>query len=459
MNEQLVVANGNDQPIEPNTIDTTSAEVIPKIYIVPFILITMCFPLWGFANDVTNPLVKAFSKVLQMTAAEGTWVQVAFYGGYGAMAIPAALFIKKFTYKAGLMMGLAFYALGAFLFLPAAEAQSFTPFLFAFFVMTCGLSFLETSSNPYIMSLGPAETATRRLNLAQAFNPVGSLLGMFIATQFIIQKLNPASDAERRELITEGSASSLDQLAAITANDLEVIRNPYLAIGVVVLIMFLIIAFKKMPRTEDKSSGLDIKGTFKRLLANQNYREGVIAQMFYVGAQIMCWTFIIHYGTEVFMKMGMTEQAAEAKSQLFNIYAMVIFCISRFVCTFILKYIQPGKLLMLLAAGGMVFTVGTVFLEGILGLYSLVAISACMSLMFPTIYGIALTGTDDDAKLGSAGLIMAIVGGTFLPMAQATIIDMKVLFDGLSATKVSFILPLLCFIVIAAYGKRSERNS
>jgi FHS family L-fucose permease-like MFS transporter len=458
MTEQILNTNENKSTINEPQAMNYSAEVVPKAYLVSFILITLCFPLWGFANDITNPLVKAFSKVLQMSAAEGTWVQVAFYGGYGVMAIPAALFIKKFSYKAGLMVGLAFYALGAFLFIPAAGAQTFTPFLLAFFVMTCGLSFLETSANPYILSMGPASTATQRLNLAQAFNPVGSLLGMFVATQFIIQKLNPTTDAERRELAADGSQTALDQLAVITANDLEVIRNPYLAIGFVVLVMLAVIAFKKMPRTEEKASSLDIRGTFKRLLANQNYREGVIAQMFYVGAQIMCWTFIIHYGTELFVKLGMTEQDAEAKSQMLNIYAMVIFCLSRFICTFLLKFFNAGKLLMVLAAGGIGFTAATIFFDGVAGIYALVGISACMSLMFPTIYGIALTGTGEDAKLGAAGLIMAIVGGTFLPMAQASIIDMKVVFDGFSATKASFILPLLCFAVIAIYGKRSQKH-
>ena len=458
MTEQTINTKAVKSAMNDPKVMNSSVEVVPKAYLVSFILITLCFPLWGFANDITNPLVKAFSKVLQMSAAEGTWVQVAFYGGYGTMAIPAALFIKKFSYKAGLMVGLAFYALGAFLFIPAAGAQAFTPFLFAFFVMTCGLSFLETTANPYILSMGPAETATQRLNLAQAFNPVGSLLGMFVATQFIIQKLNPATDAERRELAADGSQSALEQLSVITANDLTVIRDPYLAIGAVVVVVLLIIAFKKMPITEEKSTSLDIKGTFKRLLSNQNYREGVVTQMFYVGAQIMCWTFIIHYGTEVFIKLGLTEQAAEAKSQMFNIYAMVIFCLGRFICTFLLKYINPGKLLMVLAAGGMLFTGATIFLDGLAGMYALVGISACMSLMFPTIYGIALTGSGDDAKLGAAGLIMAIVGGTFLPMAQASIIDMKMVFEGFSATKASFVLPLLCFVVIALYGKRSQQS-
>lgn len=438
-------------------LDNTPPEIIPKAYWISFVLVTLCFPLWGFANDITNPLVKAFSKILQMSTSEGTLIQVAFYSGYGAMAIPAALFIKKFSYKTGLLMGLGFYALGAFLFIPAADAQSFAPFLFAFFVMTCGLSFLETSANPYILSMGPKETATQRLNLAQAFNPVGSLLGMFVATQFIIQKLDPTSDAQRQQLAAEGSAQSMQQLAAITANDLQVIRNPYLAIGVVVVVVLLILAFQKMPVTEQKSHSLDIGGTFKRLLANRNYREGVVAQMFYVGAQIMCWTFIIHYGTEILMGTGMTEKAAEAQSQLYNIYAMIIFCLNRFVCTFLLKYIHPGKLLMILAAAGMMFTTATILLQGVMGIYALIGISGCMSLMFPTIYGIALSGTGDDAKLGAAGLIMAIVGGTFLPMVQASIIDMNTVLDGFSATKASFILPLLCFVVIAIYGQRSQK--
>ncbi|MFT6991216.1 MAG: FHS family L-fucose permease-like MFS transporter [Paraglaciecola sp.] len=457
MNDSFASVNKSEEVIQGVSM-TSSEKLVPKVYIVSFVLVTLCFPLWGFANDITNPLVKAFSKILQMSAAEGTWVQVAFYSGYGVMAIPAALFIKKFTYKSGIMVGLFFYSVGAFLFIPAADTQAFIPFLLAFFVMTSGLAFLETSCNPYILSMGPESTATQRLNLAQAFNPVGSLLGMFVATQFIIQKLNPATDAERRELAADGSQAALDQLSVITANDLEVIRNPYLAIGVVVLFVLAVIAYKKMPCTEEKASSLDIRGTFKRLLANQNYREGVVAQMFYVGAQIMCWTFIIHYGTEVFVKLGMTEQAAEAKSQMLNIYAMIMFCTSRFICTALLKFINPGKLLMVLAAGAMVFTVGTIFLDGVTGVYSLVAVSACMSLMYPTIYGIALTGTGDDAKLGAAGLVMAIVGGTFLPMAQASIIDMNVVFDSFSATKASFILPLLCFVVVAIYGKRSQKN-
>ena len=441
-------ADNNETMLADNPL-TSSPEVVPKVYLFSFILVTLCFPLWGFANDITNPLVKAFSKVLQMSTTEGTWVQVAFYGGYGAMAIPAALFIKKFSYKAGLLMGLGFYALGALLFIPAADAQAFAPFLLAFFVMTCGLSFLETSANPYVLSMGPAATATQRLNLAQAFNPVGSLLGMFVATQFIIQKLNPASDAERRALADDGSASALEQLSAITANDLEVIRNPYLAIGVVVLIMLVVIAVKKMPRTEEKAESLDIRGTFKRLLANQNYREGVIAQMFYVGAQIMCWTFIIHYGMTV---VGLTSSQA----QNYNIIAMSVFLVSRFICTFLLSYIKPGHLLMLLATCGGGLILGTIFLTGFYGLYCLIGVSACMSLMFPTIYGIALKDMGDDASLASAGLVMAIVGGALMPPLQASLIDDNPLIASIPSVQTSFLMPLICFVVIAIFGYRSH---
>ena len=270
--------------------------VVPREYLVIFILVTLCFPLWGFANDITNPLVKVFSKVLQMSTTQGTLIQVAFYGGYGFMAIPAALFIKKYSYKAGLMLGLACYALGAFIFIPAVNAQAFSVFLLAFFVMTCGLSFLETSANPYILSMGNEQTATQRLNLAQAFNPVGSLLGMFVATQFILQKLHPATDAERLAMAQQASSESLAQLQLITANDLAVIREPYLAIGVIVTLVLLVFAFKRMPDLKGENSSskdLDLKGTLARLLANRNYREGVIAQMFYVGAQIMFMTILM----------------------------------------------------------------------------------------------------------------------------------------------------------------------
>ena len=420
-------------------------------YIVPFILITSCFALWGFANDITNPMVKAFSKIFRMSATDGALVQVAFYGGYFAMAFPAAMFIRRYSYKAGVLVGLGLYALGALLFYPAKMTGEYYPFLAAYFILTCGLSFLETSSNPYILSMGTEETATRRLNLAQSFNPMGSLLGMFVAMNFIQAKLNPLDTAARAQLNDA-------QFAAVKESDLSVLIAPYLAIGIVIFAMFMLILIKKMPHNGDKNHDINFVPTLRRIFSLPHYREGVIAQFFYVGVQIMCWTFIIQYGTPILMAEGMTEQAAEVMSQQYNIIAMVIFCCSRFICTFLLRYINTGQLLMILAIAGGALVCGVIFMHNIYGLYCLVGVSACMSLMFPTIYGIALTGLGDDAKFGAAGLIMSILGGSVLPPLQASIIDRGELF-GMPAVNVSFVLPFICFVVIAIYGQRTYVRS
>lgn len=420
-------------------------------YVVPFILVTSCFALWGFANDITNPMVKAFSKIFRMSATDGALVQVAFYGGYFAMAFPAAMFIRRYSYKAGVLVGLGLYALGALLFYPAKMTGEYYPFLAAYFILTCGLSFLETSSNPYILSMGTEETATRRLNLAQSFNPMGSLLGMFVAMNFIQAKLNPLDTAARAQL-------NDTQFAAVKESDLSVLIAPYLAIGIVIFAMFMLILIKKMPHNGDKNHDINFVPTLRRIFSLPHYREGVIAQFFYVGVQIMCWTFIIQYGTPILMAEGMTEQAAEVMSQQYNIIAMVIFCCSRFICTFLLRYINTGQLLMILAIAGGALVCGVIFMHNIYGLYCLVGVSACMSLMFPTIYGIALTGLGDDAKFGAAGLIMSILGGSVLPPLQASIIDRGELF-GMPAVNVSFVLPFVCFVVIAIYGQRTYMRS
>ncbi len=416
-------------------------------YVAPFILITSCFALWGFANDITNPMVKAFSKIFRMSATDGALVQVAFYGGYFAMAFPAAMFIRRFSYKTGVMLGLSLYAFGAFLFFPAKMTGEYYAFLIAYFILTCGLSFLETSCNPYILTMGTEDTATRRLNLAQSFNPMGSLLGMYVAMNFIQARLNPMSTAERA-LLSDADFNAMKE------SDLSILIGPYLAIGLVILAILLVIRFARMPKNGDKDKSINFIPTLKRIFSMPHYREGVIAQFFYVGVQIMCWTFIIQYGTRIFMDQGMAEIDAEVLSQKYNIAAMILFCCSRFVCTFILRYLNAGQLLMLLAIAGGCFTLGVILFQNIYGLYCLVAVSGCMSLMFPTIYGISLTGLGDDAKFGAAGLIMAILGGSVMPPLQAALIDMKELL-GLPAVNVSFVLPLVCFVVITIYGYRT----
>ena len=418
-----------------------------KDYLLPFILVTSCFALWGFANDITNPMVKAFSKIFRMSVTDGALVQVAFYGGYFAMALPAALFIRRFSYKSGLLLGLGLYAFGSLMFIPAKVTGSYYPFLIAYFILTCGLSFLETSANPYILSMGDQKSATRRLNLAQAFNPIGSLLGMYVAMHFIQSRMSPLSTLERAAL-PEAEFEALKQ------SDLSVIVGPYAILGLVLVAIFVAMMFVKMPSGESEPVGdTSLRATCKRLFANVRYREGVIAQFFYVGVQIMCWTFIIQYGTRIFMAEGMAEQAAEVLSQKYNMVAMCLFCGSRFICTYLLRFINPGRLLSTLAIVASVLLCVVVFAGGRMGLYCLVAVSACMSLMFPTIYGISLEGVGDDAKIGAAGLIMAILGGSVMPPLQARIIDMGTVC-GLPAVNISFLLPLLSFLIIALYGFR-----
>ncbi len=529
--------------------------VIPVAVLLPFCLVTTLFALWGFANDVTNPLVRAFKEIFLISNAQSSLVQTAFYGGYATMALPAAIFIRRVSYKAGILLGLALYATGALLFIPASMMMQFWLFLAALYILTFGLAFLETTANPYILAMGPESTATRRLNFAQAFNPIGSLIGMVVASQIVlaslgiqefrniqttqIQKehkaqyeanlagyksdpgayenelktqeenlavqkeklagLDKESDAYKR---TQGEYNTnletfKDKQMAVTgeyrpmmpgrvdakvmnalkeykegeteftkdgkkvyedhetmvSHDLNVIRLPYVVIGCVIIGMFIVFAVSKLPKAGGDDRHVHFFTTFGRLFRNGRYLGGVVAQTFYVGAQIMCWTFIIHYAM-INLNMSLSQ------AQRYNIVAMAIFCSSRFVCTYLLKYVSPGGLLAVLSVGGMALTAGTMFVQGMPGLYCLIGISACMSLMFPTIYGIALDGLGEDAKLGSAGLIFAIVGGALMPPLQGRIIDLgdditgniDLSFITMPAVSFSFILPLICFVIIAVYG-------
>jgi FHS family L-fucose permease-like MFS transporter len=272
--------------------DTGSkSRVIPGEIIGSFILVTFLFSLWGFANDITNPMVAAFKNILLISNFESALVQFAFYGGYCVMAFPAALFIKRFSYKSGILLGLMLYAAGCLMFIPSGWMMAFWAFLLSYFVMTCGLSFLETSANPYILAMGPEETATQRLNFAQSFNPMGSLVGMLIARNFILAKLDTTDEAGRR-LLRE---TSPDQFVAMSQHDLNVIVGPYMILGLVVLAALVVFAVARLPRsTGEDDTSLHLKETLSRLFANKKYIEGVVAQAFYVGVQIMCWTFIIH---------------------------------------------------------------------------------------------------------------------------------------------------------------------
>lgn len=421
---------------------------VERKYLLPFVVVTVLFALWGFANDITNPMVAAFQTLMELPAAKASLIQFAFYGGYATMAVPAALFIRRYSYKKGILLGLALYAVGAFLFIPAAARQSFTFFCFSLYILTFGLAFLETTANPFILSLGAKESATRRLNLSQAFNPIGSLAGMAVASMVVLPNLL----SDRRDDAGNIIYPMLDEAekADIRLHDLAVIRDPYVMLGIVVLVMFVVIALVKVPAVRHQNTEQNsVKITMRNLWHNRVYREGVLTQMFYVAAQIMVWTFIIQYADNI----GISK----ATAQNYNIVAMSLFLCGRFLSTWLMKYIDGRRLLTIFGISAALCSLGAVLIVGKVGLWCLVGISLFMSLMFPTIYGTALEKVSlSDASLGAAFLVMAIVGGALMPPLQGAIIDCGTIM-GHPAVNVSYCLPLLCFLIVAVYGIRARK--
>jgi FHS family L-fucose permease-like MFS transporter len=430
----------------------TKSPLLPKSLLVPFILITSLFALWGFANDITNPMVATFKRVLELNNVQASWVQMAFYGGYFTMALPAAIFVKRYTYKKGVIFGLCLYAFGALLFYPAAAWESYFFFLIALYILTFGLAFLETTANPYILSMGSEETATQRLNFAQAFNPMGALAGLFVAKEFILDALESNNRSSDGSLFYD--SLDVSAKAIVRSNDLMVIRDPYVLLGIFVIFMIVLILVVKMPESKDKNGNLDFLPSMKRLWTNPHFVEGVIAQMFYVGAQIMCWTYIYQYAEVLGIENADAINYAYA--------ALIVFLTGRWICTYLLRFISSGKLLYYFSILAMLLVLGTMFIQGMAGLYCLVGVSFAMSLMFPTIYGIALEGLGEDAKYGAAFLVMAIVGGAIMPTLQGMILDVggtgyaDTLILGVPEVNFSFILPLLCFAVVGVFAFRRK---
>jgi FHS family L-fucose permease-like MFS transporter len=428
--------------------------LITRDILLPFVLVTSLFALWGLANDITNPMVSAFKKVLELSNTQASWVQAAFYGGYFTMSLPAAYVLQRYTYKTGILIGLGLYAAGALLFYPAAAMESYIFFLTALYVLTFGLAFLETTANPLILSLGPAETATQRLNFSQAFNPVGALTGLFIAQTFILKSLQ--SD----DLDTSGNSiyETLEPSAkaAVRSADLEAIRNPYVIIGLVILVILIAMAKTKIPEQQTSNEPTRMGASLRRLLKKEQCYGGFIAQLFYVGAQIMCWTYIYQYAERLNISNAAAVNYAYA--------ALVLFLLGRFLFTSLMRRINARRLLLVLSFAAATFTLGTIFLPGMLGLYALVLVSFCMSIMFPTIYGITLNQLGEDAKTASALLVMAIVGGALMPVLQGLVLDLggpgydDTLILGVSEVQFSFVIPLLCFAVVGLYAYRSVKN-
>ena len=417
--------------------------VVPKGILWPFGLLTSLFIWWGIANNMTDTLLAAFKRIMSMTDSETALIQVVCYGlGYGMMAVPAAIFVKKFSYESAVLLGLGFYATGALLFYPAMLTMEYSAFLVAIWIIFAGLTILEAAANPYILAIGPEETATRRLNFAQSFNPIGAILGVVLSQQFILPHLNLASAEER-------AAMTPEQLHEINISELQAVVGPYIGVGILMLVMLFLIYFTKMPQIQDQSGPSNLRASFGRLLRNRHYMWGVLAQFCYVGAQIGVWSFIIRYVmTELRLESAELPagETPESYAAQFYIASLLLFFVSRFVCTWVMRFITPASLLTILAILATVLMACSILVGGIFGVYSLVAVSGCMSLMFPTIFGLSARGLGDDMKLAGAGQVMAIAGAAFFTQIQGVISDKT------GSIGVSFLVPLVGFAFIAYYG-------
>lgn len=420
------------------TSDVTEKKRPPLVHkhlVVPFIVLIACFAAWGAASNLSDVLVGVFRGVFDMSNLQASLVQFAFYAAYFFLAIPAGFITSRFGYKAGILAGLSLAVLGAVLFLPASQLLKYEMFLLALFVLAAGLSVLETSANPFVIAMGPEESSTNRLNLAQAFNPIGANIGVLMGAALILPHLTP----EASKVIM-----SAEELLLSQRRDLELVLWPYLGIAAVLVLIAIFIGIAKI-----KVPGVDVNpmqegSTFGRLWHNKRYRYGVIAQFFNVAAQTCTWTFTIIYAQDV---VGATPEQAGLWLQA----SLIIFLVSRFVMTALLRVIRPTKLLLIMAVFGIVCCLTSIFVLNIVGLIAIVSISAALSLMFPTIYGVALQGLGEDTKFGAAGLVMAILGGALLPMVHATVMDV-------ASPAMGYIVPALCLVVVAGYALYDLRS-
>ncbi len=400
-------------------------KTIEKKYLVPFILVTSLFLLWGIANNMTDTLLSAFKRIMSMSDTQTSLIQLAFYGSYFCFALPAAIFIRKKSYKSGVILGLGLYAAGAILFLPAAKAASYGFYLMAIYILAGGCSVLETTANPYILAMGAPETATRRLNVAQAFNPLGSITGILLSKYFILKDISLYS-----------------------------VSGTYMTLGLVLLAILIVMLFARMPEGRDDGAADSLRATFGRLLKNRRYAFGVVAQFFYVGAQIGVWSFTIRL---VMQELGIVE----AQGATLYLISIICFSVARFLFTWLMKYFRPARLLLFAAAADIVLSLLVVVLGGTGWpcVIALIAVSFFMSLMFPTIYGLALDGVEDpaqggyagDAKIGASGLIMAILGGALITPLQAMVSDAF-------GINLAYLVPLVCFAVVFGYAFMLRRT-
>jgi MFS transporter, FHS family, L-fucose permease len=427
-----------DQPADAPAASTAKAGLVYPGMALLFVVLISCFTAWGVAADLTTPMVAGFKRIFEMNTFQASLVQLAYFGAYFLLAIPAALINQRFGYKAGLLSGVLLAAAGAIAFYPASKIMTYEAFLVALFAIAAGCSILETSANPYVLSLGPEETATRRLNFAQAFNPVGTNIGVLLAATLILPKLD--------EPVNMANVTPAQE-TAVRAGQLGAVMGPYLGLGFVLIAIGLVIAIKKSPPIVEEYPDADMEGQspLKILMSNKRYVYGVIAQFFNVAAQVCTWTYLIQY----------SQQALNGSLQLGGYLlqvSLIVFLVSRFFMTWLIGKIRATKVLTVLAVLAVVLCLFAMFSPNVAGVAAVVALSFCLSLMFPTIYGVALQGLGPATKFGAAGLVMAIVGGAIMPLIQGYLLDK-------TSPAISFIVPAVCFAVVASFAVYDLRGA
>jgi FHS family L-fucose permease-like MFS transporter len=434
------MARGSVTRVQPREEGAQKPGLVYPGLTIPFILVVTCFAAWGSAANLTDVLVGVFRHIFSMSNFQSALVQFAYYGAYFSLAIPAALINRRYGYKAGVLTGLGCATIGGLLFIPASLLLTYGFFLIALFVLAAGLSILETSANPFVIAMGPEESATQRLNLAQSFNPVGANIGVLLGAVLILPQITPESAK---------ASMTAEQLGQVQEQDLSLVLKPYTGIATVLLLIWILIALRKISVPEEHSEfGLDAgghSGVLGRLWHNRHYRYGVAAQFLNVGAQVCTWTFTIQYAQDV---VGVST----AISGWYLQASLILFLISRFVMTYLLGIFRPTKLLFAMGALGVVLALIAVFSPNMVGLIAVVGISVSLSLMFPTIYGVALRGLGKDTKFGAAGLVMAILGGALLPLVQGRIMDA-------GGAAPAFIIPAICLALVACYALFDLRAS
>ena len=408
-------------------------------YVLPLVLIISMFFMWGMAGNLNDILIKQFKKSFELTDLQSGFVQSAFYMGYFLLAIPASIVMRKYNYITGIIIGLILYAAGAFLFFPAAENSSYPFFLFALFVIASGLAFLETAAGPYVLALGKPETATFRLNLAQSFNPIGCVTGVLVGQHFILTGVEYTKE--------ELAKMSPEALQAYYLTEAHSVQTPYLIIGAVILLFAIIIAFTKFPTIKDEETvnTSSTRKTLKLLLSKKSFKQSVIAQFFYVGAQVCIWSYLIRYIQDTIP--GTPEKGAAN----FLTISLVVFTLGRFIGTGLLKKIKDNKLLWIYSLINVVLTAVGILFPGTIGLWALVGTSFFMSIMYPTIFSLGMKDLGEHTKLGASILVMAIIGGAVLTLAMGRMSDMSGIAN-------SLFIPLICFVFVAYYGIKGYKD-